>query len=96
MSGSPRTSYAQPASELGGTKNEQDGEALLVGAQAAASMLAISPRLLWSLTKRDAIPCRRIGRRVLYRPAELEAWLDAGAPTEPGAARGIYARSRKP
>lgn len=49
----------------------------------AARMLGVSARLLWSLTApRGPIPCTRIGGRggcVLYRPADLDAWLRAAA-----------------
>jgi hypothetical protein len=45
----------------------------------AAAHLGISTRLLWSLSApRGPIPCTRIGGRggcVLYRVAELDAWL---------------------
>lgn len=47
---------------------------LLVGASEAARLLAISPRKLWELSQRGAIPAVRIGRRKLYRPAALEEW----------------------
>ena len=40
--------------------------------EAAAVLGGISERNLWSLTApRGPIPCVRIGRRVLYRPADL-------------------------
>lgn len=58
---------------------------LLIDARTAAESLNISARLLWSLTRRNAIPSRRVGRRVLYEPGELLAWVRAGCPTEPGA-----------
>jgi len=45
----------------------------------AAKALGISERLLWSLSApRGPIPCRRIGGKggcVLYRLADLDAWL---------------------
>lgn len=84
-------SAPQPASMRGGNYGTGDHTALLVSAQAAAKMLAIAPRTLWQYTRWNAIPCVRVGRRVLYRPSELEAWLDAGAPTEPGAADEVRA-----
>jgi excisionase family DNA binding protein len=43
----------------------------------AARCLAISERLLWSLTKRGELPCVRIGRAVRYDPADLRAWIEA-------------------
>ena len=51
-------------------------ERLLVKPQQAADMLAISPRLLWSLTNRGEVPCVRIGRSVRYDLADLRAWID--------------------
>ena len=59
---------------------------MLIDAASAAVVLGIGTRTLWSLTNRSAIPSVRIGTRVLYRPAHLAAWLDAGAPNGPGAA----------
>lgn len=45
----------------------------------AARALGISPRKLWSLTvPRGPIKCVRLGSRgsaILYRPADLDAWL---------------------
>ncbi len=42
----------------------------------AARALAISPRLLWSLTNRGEIPVVRIGRAVRYDPHDLRRWID--------------------
>ena len=43
----------------------------------AAHVLAVSQRTLWGLTApRGPIPCVRIGRRVLYSPADLQAFTD--------------------
>ena len=35
------------------------------------------------------------GRRLRFDPAELRAWVDAGCPTEPGAAKRVRAAMRK-
>jgi hypothetical protein len=44
----------------------------------AAAALGIGERLLWSLTApRGPIPCVRVGRRVLYPVADLEAFVAA-------------------
>lgn len=48
---------------------------LLVGAKEAARSLGISERTLWSLTKRAKVPHVRLGRRVLYDPDDLRAWV---------------------
>lgn len=51
---------------------------VLVSVREAASMLGgISQRNLWSLTTpRGPIPCVRLGRRVLYRPADLAHYVE--------------------
>ena len=43
----------------------------------AARLLGISARTLWTLTNRGEIPAAKAGRVVLYRPADLDAWLAA-------------------
>ena len=69
--------------------NHSTHDRLLITAKEAAGRLGISDRTLWDYTNRGAIPCVRIGRLVKYRPHELIAWLDAGAPTEPGSAMRV-------
>lgn len=49
---------------------------LLVDAIAAATMLDISKRLLWSLTNCGDIPSVRVGRLVRYRPEDLRAFVE--------------------
>jgi excisionase family DNA binding protein len=55
----------------------------------AAKALAISPRLLWQLTKDGHIPCVRVGsgtrKTVLYPVADLQAWLTRQAAQAKGA-----------
>lgn len=50
---------------------------LALSAHAAAEMLGISARTLWTLTNAGEIPHARIGRRVVYPLADLESWLAA-------------------
>ena len=52
-------------------------ERLLVKAPQAAEMLAISQRLLWSLTNRGDVPCLRIGRSVRYDVTDLRSWIES-------------------
>jgi excisionase family DNA binding protein len=54
-----------------------NGTALLLRPRDAARALAIGERKLWDLTKRNLIPCVRIGRAVRYSPLDLQAWIDA-------------------
>jgi excisionase family DNA binding protein len=49
---------------------------LLLGAREAARALAVSARTLWALTKSGEVPHVRVGRRVLYDPQDLRAWVD--------------------
>lgn len=86
MSDSSRESAPAPASRGGVEANRLQDTRLLIDAKAAAEQLAIGSRTLWSLTKCNAIPSRRIGRAVRYCPAELRAWIDAGCPTASGSA----------
>lgn len=52
----------------------------------AAAALGISPRLLWTLTKKGQVPCLRLGsgkrQVVLYPVAELQSWLSRQAAKE--------------
>ena len=85
----PVQSAPTPASKEGRknySNNYTPADPMLINAASAAVVLGIGTRTLWSLTNRSAIPSVRIGTRVLYRPAHLAAWLDAGAPNGPGAA----------
>ena len=68
---------------------------LLIGVKAAAAVLALGERTLWSLTNCRAIPSRKIGRSVRYSPDELHAWIAAGCPSEPGAADQVRTALRK-
>lgn len=76
-------------------KSTASVDPLLIDAASAAVILGIGTRTLWSLTARNAVPVVRIGSRVLYRPEHLSAWLDAGAPDEPGAADKIVRDLRR-
>ena len=49
---------------------------LLLSARDAAAAMSISERLLWTKTNSAEIPCVRIGKRVLYSPADLAAWIE--------------------
>ena len=48
---------------------------LLVSVGHAAAQMSISTRKLWNMTKAGEVPHVRIGRRVMYRPEALRAWL---------------------
>jgi DNA binding domain, excisionase family len=49
---------------------------LLLNTCEAAAQLNISKRTLWSLTKAGEIAHVKAGRRVLYDPRDLIAWID--------------------
>lgn len=52
---------------------------LLVNAIEAAERLGVCEKTVWSNTAPHGkcIPCVRLGDRVLYSPAGLEAWIEA-------------------
>lgn len=50
---------------------------LLTEAQ-AADVLSLSPRKLWELAARGAIPFVKIGAVKRYRVADLQKWVDDG------------------
>lgn len=49
-------------------------EPILLNPEQAAVALAISPRMLWQMTKKGEIPCVRLGRSVRYSVTELRRW----------------------
>ena len=49
----------------------------LLDAKATAEALQISPRSLWSLTHSGRIGHVRIGRRILYKPADIAAFIES-------------------
>ena len=51
---------------------------LTIPAREAAEALSVSERTLWANTvPRGTLLAVRIGRRVLYDPQDLKAWIDA-------------------
>jgi excisionase family DNA binding protein len=52
-------------------------EPLLLDSHEAARLLAVSPRTLWSMTKRGVLPAVRIGRAVRFDPADLRRFIEA-------------------
>jgi predicted DNA-binding transcriptional regulator AlpA len=59
------------------------------GIRAGCQLTGLGERLVWSLLNRNALPHRRVGRAILFVPAEVEAWIAAGCPTDAGAADRI-------
>lgn len=57
-------------------KPVQEIPRLLMDAHDTATALSICERKLWELTNKGEIPCVRIGRRILYDPRALTAWID--------------------
>lgn len=58
----------------GNTADSIDG---LLTTEQAAKILTISPRHLWDLTKRGALPAIKIGRSVRYARADIDAFIAA-------------------
>lgn len=63
-------------------------------AEEVAKLLRVRTRTVPQLVRRDGLPCRRAGRRLLFRREEVIRWLDERA-ARPGAhASRHVARSR--
>ena len=91
----PTESAREPASTTSGPIGTLHPLLLLIDAKAAQTLLSIGQHTLWSLTKCGAIPSRKIGRSVRYSPTELQAWIDAGCPTDAGAGDRVRAAMRE-
>ncbi len=51
---------------------------LLLSADESAKCLSVCQKTLWNFTvPRGTIPSVKIGSRVLYSPADLQAWIDS-------------------
>ena len=57
-------------------KGDRQVAPMLLRPSEVASILAISPRKLWSLTASGEIPCVKIDRAVRYDREDLRAWID--------------------
>jgi len=51
----------------------------LLSVQDVATLLRLSPRTVYNLVARRAIPVQRVRRRVYFRRSELEQWLQPQA-----------------
>lgn len=45
----------------------------------AALYLRVSPMLIYQLNARKQIPCRKIGRKIIFSKKELSEWVLSGA-----------------
>lgn len=45
----------------------------------AAQFLRVSPILLYQLNASKKIPCRKIGRKIIFSKKELSEWVLSGA-----------------
>ena len=58
------------------TEPAPPSQPLLLSAPSAAKAMSIGQRKLWEITNCGDMPCVRIGRRVLYDPADLHAFIE--------------------
>ena len=66
--------------------NDKTVAPIAIRVREAAKMLGISERTLWQWAKDGLIPHRRVGRVVLFSPAELDHFVReaAGCPRSDG------------
>lgn len=67
------------AGEAGAKITEKDTP-ILLSEPKAARLLDMSPRKLWGLRKRGAVPFVRIGGAVKYSPEALHEWVRRSCP----------------
>ncbi|MBX3322572.1 MAG: helix-turn-helix domain-containing protein [Phycisphaeraceae bacterium] len=65
--------------------------AILVKPKYIEDALSMCSRTVWALTRCGAIPSYRVGRSIRYSPDEVQAWVRAGCPTEPGSGAKVRA-----
>jgi excisionase family DNA binding protein len=64
------------------TENAIADDRLLLGAEDVARLLSVAPRTVWKMDAAGKIPRPiRLGRRTLWRRAELEEWVEGGCPS---------------
>lgn len=81
----PERVDADARDESGGTETSPSPATsipLTLSANDAAALLGIGKTTFWSLHNQGKLPKPvRLGRRVLWRRKELEAWLEADCPS---------------
>ncbi len=77
---------------------------LLLTSQEAATALSISERTLYSITERGdsvgaiiKLRCVRLPNRVMYRPSDIQAWIDQlqANPIKPKVGKPIVRKPRR-
>ncbi len=58
---------------------------MLRGIRAGCRLTGLGERTVWLLVNRNALPHRRVGRAIMFVPAEVAAWVTANCPTQAGA-----------
>jgi excisionase family DNA binding protein len=57
-------------------QSESKPEPMLITANQAAQLLNISPRYVYTLTKKGRLRAKRIGRKKLYRVSDIQRFID--------------------
>lgn len=63
------------------SENLESGQSELLDRSQAAHFLRLCPGTLanWASTGKQTIPCLKLGKRVFYREADLQKWLELQA-----------------
>ena len=68
---------------------------LLVDLVVASGMISVGERFVRGLAQAGDLPCVRLGDRMLFRPADLAAWVAAGAPHDNWSRQQAEARAAR-
>lgn len=73
----PATNLAQSSMHARGSFKDADSRPLLLTVDEAAELLRTTRKAVYAMVERSQVPgVIRIGRRVLFRAADLLHWLD--------------------
>ena len=62
----------------------------LISTQELAEAWQISPNAVRALVSNEGLPAVRIGRRLRFKPAEVDGWLNSQRPTPMEAAEILF------
>lgn len=83
MSAELLEAVAVRAAELVAEQLQASRPEAYIGVDAAADYIAAPKSRVYALVSAGRIPHRKDGSRLLFRPSELDAWLDQGGGIRP-------------
>lgn len=76
VSGDEDASGGAPAVGTADTANDNDPDTEVMSAEDVAAFLGVDRNTVYDYAGRGTIPCRRLGKRLLFHRPTLVSWLD--------------------